>query len=87
MRPGFTFCAARCKERLFGGAGEGVVPPQRVYTALVSSSGVGKEWSLSSPLYSGEGDLLMRRRVLLIMVAMGLGMLLLEEAGWPWPIL
>jgi hypothetical protein len=41
-------------------------------------SGAGKEeWSLSSPLDSGEGDLLMRLRVLLIMVTMGLGVLLL----------
>jgi Ca2+-binding RTX toxin-like protein len=37
----------------------------------------GKAWSLASPLLCKRGDLLMRRRALLILATMGLGVLLL----------
>jgi Ca2+-binding RTX toxin-like protein len=37
----------------------------------------GGKWSLGSPPHAKEGDLLMRRRALLIMATMGLGVLLL----------
>jgi hypothetical protein len=64
-------------ERPFGRGG--VVPPERVYTLpSLAKSGAGKQWSVSSPLDVKEGDLLMRRRALLIMATMGLGVLLVS---------
>jgi Ca2+-binding RTX toxin-like protein len=53
------------------------VPPEGVYTALVGQAGRERMVSVSSPPYVEEGDLLMRRRALLIMATMGLGVLLL----------
>jgi len=62
-------------ERPFGGGA--VVPFESVYTALVGQAGQGKNGLLFPRPYAKGGDLLMRRRALLIMAAMGLGVLLL----------
>lgn len=66
-------------ERALGGGR--VVPPEGVYTALVSQAGRARRAALSSlPPYreGSRGDLLMRRRALLLIATMGLlGVLLL----------
>jgi hypothetical protein len=66
-------------ERAFGGVGR-VVPPEGVYTALLSQAGWARRAALSSlpPTERvAEGDLLMRRRALLVIASLGLGVLLL----------
>ena len=71
-------------ERPFGRVGR-VVPPEGVYTALVSQAGWARCAALSSlpPTERvAEGDLLMRRRALLVIASLGLlGVLLLGGGG------
>ncbi len=57
--------------------GGDVVPHESVYTAPVSQSGRERNCLLAPCPYVVEGDLLMRRRVLLIVATLGLGVLLL----------
>ena len=59
----------------FGGVGG--VPFERVYTVPSLAEWGGKVWSRGSPPLCKRGDLLMRRRALLILATMGLGVLLL----------
>jgi Ca2+-binding RTX toxin-like protein len=68
-------------ERALGRVGR-VVPPEGVYTALVSQAGWAKSAALRAPCPPtqrvAEGDLLMRRRALLVLASLGLlGVLLL----------
>src|SRR5919112_5812582 len=69
-------------ERAFGGGGR-VVPPEGVYTALISQAGRARRAALRAPFLPtkrvAQGDLLMRRRALLVIATMGLlgGVLLL----------
>ena len=68
-------------ERALGGGR--VVPPEGVYTALVSQAGRARRAALRAPFLPtkrvAQGDLLMRRRALLVIATMGLlgGVLLL----------
>src|SRR5215216_6804524 len=66
-------------ERALGRGGR-VVPPEGLYTALVSQAGWARNGILAPCLPTervAEGDLLMRRRALLVIASLGLGVLLL----------
>jgi hypothetical protein len=71
-------------ERALGRGGR-VASPERVYTALVSQAGWARNvllLELPAPLDLAEGDLLMRRRALLVIATMGLlGVVLLLGGG------